>query len=156
MMPLTSSQEDQQFLDVAIGLAQKSSQLVLDLLKNPASERWQNQKADHSIVTEADLKSDEIIQHGKDKRPILKVAPLVNFTEAELRKYATENQVPTHKLLNWNQDGWHYESLGCVVCTTPIGPNEPRRAGRWRWFNALEDDDKECGIHSNKIHKDEV
>jgi 3'-phosphoadenosine 5'-phosphosulfate sulfotransferase (PAPS reductase)/FAD synthetase len=42
--------------------------------------------------------------------------------------------------------GWYYESLGCVICTTPIGPHEPRRAGRWRWFNAL-DGKKECGLH---------
>lgn len=97
----------------------------------------------------------EIIPHGPQKRPILKVAPLLHWTEAELRKYIADHQVPTHKLLNWNQDGWYYESLGCVICTTPIGPNEPRRAGRWRWFNTQDaDDDKECGLHTP--HKDEV
>lgn len=96
----------------------------------------------------------EIITHGPDKRPILKVSPLVNWTEKELRDYAAQNGVPIHKLLNWNQDGWRYESLGCVICTTPIGPNEPRRTGRWRWFNAIESDDKECGIH--RTHQDEI
>ena len=95
----------------------------------------------------------EIIEHGPHKRPILKVAPLVNSTEEELRKYIAQHKVPTHKLLNWSQDGWYYESLGCVICTTPIGPNEPRRAGRWRWFNSV-DSDKECGIH--QVKKDEV
>ncbi len=104
----------------------------------------------------ADTKKCEIIFHGKDKRPILKVAPLLDWTEKQLRDYMAVNQVPMHKLLNWNQGGWYYESLGCVICTTPIGPNEPRRAGRWRWFNAMEGDDKECGIHNNKTHKDEV
>jgi phosphoadenosine phosphosulfate reductase len=93
--------------------------------------------------------------HGKDKRPILKVAPLVEWTEKQLRGYAQENQVPIHKLLDWNQNGWYYESLGCVICTTPIGPDEPRRAGRWRWFNnSPESADKECGIH--KVNPDEV
>ncbi len=97
----------------------------------------------------------EILHHGHERRPILKVAPLVDWTEEKLRKYIEKNKVPTHKLLNWNEDGWYYESLGCVICTTPIGPNEPRRAGRWRWFNTLEtNDDKECGIH--QIKKDEV
>lgn len=97
----------------------------------------------------------EIVEHGRDRRPILKVAPLVDWTEKELRDYAARNQVPIHKLLNWNQDGWYYESLGCVICTTPIGPGEPRRAGRWRWFNATgEGGDKECGIH--KVNPDEV
>ncbi len=97
----------------------------------------------------------EIIHHGKDKRPILKIAPLVSWTEKQLREYAQANQVPVHKLLNWNQEGWYYESLGCVICTTPIGPYEARRAGRWRWFNALDPDaNKECGLHV--VKKDEV
>jgi len=62
--------------------------------------------------------------------------------------------VPVHKLLTWNQNGWRYESLGCVICTTPIGPHEPRRAGRWRWFNATDSENKECGLHTAK--EDEV
>ena len=110
-------------------------------------------RADQSKAR-ANVSRFEIIQHGPNKRPILKVAPLVNWTEVELRKYIAEHQVPTHKLLNWEKDGWFYESLGCVICTTPISPNEPRRAGRWRWFNHLDSNDKECGIH--KITKDEV
>jgi len=104
----------------------------------------------------AGTKKCEIILHGPAKRPVLKVAPLLDWSEKQLREYMAANGVPMHKLLNWNQDGWYYESLGCVICTTPIGPNEPRRAGRWRWFNSLEGDDKECGIHNNKTHKDEV
>lgn len=96
----------------------------------------------------------EMIHHGKNKRPILKVAPLVDWNEKKLREYIHTHQVPTHKLLDWNQDGWYYESLGCVICTTPIGPHEPRRAGRWRWFNANSDDNKECGLHV--VNKDEV
>lgn len=92
----------------------------------------------------------ELIYHGKEKRPILKIAPLVDWTEKQLREYAEKNQVPIHKLLDWNQNGWYYESLGCVICTTPIGPHEPRRAGRWRWFNSTDPESKECGLHSTK------
>jgi len=95
----------------------------------------------------------QLIKHKGDGHPILKVAPLVDWTEAALRDYIKKKGVPSHKLLDWNQDGWFYESLGCVICTTPIGPNEPRRAGRWRWFNI--DSDKECGIHGGET-KDEV
>jgi phosphoadenosine phosphosulfate reductase len=95
----------------------------------------------------------QTIRHGAEKRPILKVAPLVDWTEQQLREYAAKHQVPVHELLQWNQNGWYYESLGCVICTTPIGPHEARRAGRWRWFNR-EDDDKECGLHVD--HEDEV
>ena len=101
-------------------------------------------RADQSAAR-AKVSRLEIIQHGPDKRSILKVAPLVDWTEEKLRTYIKKNKVPTHKLLNWNKDGWYYESLGCVICTTPIGPTESRRAGRWRWFQ--DDSVKECGIH---------
>ena len=113
-------------------------------------------RVDQSAARAKSAKKCEIIYHGKGKRPILKVAPLIDWNEKKLRDYMAENKVPMHKLLTWNQDGWFYESLGCVICTTPIGSNEPRRAGRWRWFNAAGADDKECGIHANKTHKDEV
>lgn len=90
----------------------------------------------------------QMINHSIDRHPILKISPLVDWTEKKLKDYCKKNKVPTHKLLDWNQDGWYYESLGCVICTTPISPNEPRRAGRWRWFNAADpNNDKECGIH---------
>jgi phosphoadenosine phosphosulfate reductase len=93
----------------------------------------------------------EIIRHGEDKRPILKVAPLVDWTEQKCRAYMKDHDIPVHKLLEWEQGGWRYESLGCRICTTPIGPDEPRRAGRWRWFNSG-DENKECGLHT--IHHD--
>ncbi len=94
----------------------------------------------------------EILNHKG--RPLLKVAPLVDWTEKQLRDYAQSHEVPVHKLLNWNQNGWYYESLGCVICTTPIGPHETRRAGRWRWFNSQDPDaNKECGLHV--VKKDE-
>ncbi len=112
-------------------------------------------RIDQSASRAKSAKKCEIVLHGKDKRPVLKVAPLIDWTEKQLRDYMAANGVPMHKLLNWNQDGWYYESLGCVICTTPVGPGEPRRAGRWRWFKDA-DDDKECGIHNNKTHKDEV
>lgn len=113
-------------------------------------------RVDQSAARAKSAKKCEIIYHGKEKRPILKVAPLLDWNEKKLRDYMAENKAPIHKLLTWNHDGWFYESLGCVICTTPIGPNEPRRAGRWRWFNAAGSDDKECGLHANKTHKDEV
>ena len=98
----------------------------------------------------ADTPRFEILEHGPEKRPLLKVAPLVDWTENQVRGYAQEHNVPVHKLLNWEQDGWRYESLGCILCTTPIGPNEPRRSGRWRWLKGGGDEDhKECGLHTS-------
>jgi len=90
-------------------------------------------------------KKFEIISHNN--RPLLKIAPLVDWTEKDLRDYVDKNAVPLHPLLSKKEAGdWYYESLGCVICTTPIGPHEPRRAGRWRWFQDPENK-KECGLH---------
>lgn len=110
-------------------------------------------------LSRADTPRAEMILHGEADRPILKVAPLVDWDEARLRAYIKEHDVPIHKLLQWQQEGWHYESLGCIICTTPIGPHESRRGGRWRWFNGVGDtgdaeDHKECGLHtSHKVAK---
>lgn len=96
-----------------------------------------------------DLPRIEIFEHKG--RPILKVQPLVDWSEEKLRAYMTENDVPMHALMKDPlAGGWYYESLGCYICTTPIGPNEARRAGRWRWFN--QDANKECGLHLPRKH----
>jgi phosphoadenosine phosphosulfate reductase len=90
----------------------------------------------------------EIVEREEDgkKRSILKVSPLADWTEAQVWDYVRAHDVPVNELMKTSlPGGWRYESLGCVICTTPIGPNEPRRAGRWRWFN--QDASKECGLH---------
>lgn len=97
-----------------------------------------------------ETKRFETISTEVKKHPVLKVAPLLDFTEKDLREYVQKNKVPIHPLFNWNQNGWYYESFGCVICTTPIGPHEQRRAGRWRWFNTTDQSGKkECGIHTS-------
>jgi len=75
-------------------------------------------------------------------RRILKLAPLADWSGAEIREYLSRNSVPLHPLYAQG-----YSSLGCVICTTPILSHESPRAGRWRWFNHLGEDPKECGIH---------
>lgn len=90
----------------------------------------------------------EIIERMEDgkKRLLLKVSPLVDWPESKVREYARVNGVPVNPLMNQEfPGGWRYESLGCVICTTPIGPFESRRAGRWRWLK--QDGAKECGLH---------
>ena len=101
-------------------------------------------------ASRATLPRLEIIDHkGSDgqSRPILKVNPLVDWKEQQVTDYLKSNSIPNHPLFEKKlPGGWYYESLGCILCTTPIAPHEPRRAGRWRWFNVL-DDKKECGLH---------
>jgi phosphoadenylyl-sulfate reductase (thioredoxin) len=78
----------------------------------------------------------------EDGRVLLKLSPLADWTEERVAHYIEEGQLPYNKLYDQG-----YTSIGCVICTTPTKPWEDKRAGRWRWFNHLEDDDKECGIH---------
>jgi len=78
-----------------------------------------------------------------DNRSILKLAPLADWPESRVLEYIREHGIPRNPLLEQG-----YKSIGCVICTTPVLPHEPARAGRWRWFNALgQEDKKECGIH---------
>jgi len=50
-----------EWLSIAEGLAQEASQAILGFLNNPIVT---SRKADHSLVTEADLRSDEILRGG--------------------------------------------------------------------------------------------
>lgn len=87
-------------------------------------------------VTRSELKpieTDE--QHGG----IIKINPLLDWTEAQLTAFAKEQNLPTNRLY---QQG--YRSIGCAPCTRAIGPWDHVRDGRWWWENA---EHKECGLH---------
>ena len=93
------------------------------------------------------LRKAEII--SSTTHPVLKVNPLLHWTAEEVWQFVRNNDIPVNPLLEADADGHYYESLGCIVCTTPIKPGEPKRAGRWRWQNAAPttEDAKECGLH---------
>lgn len=80
---------------------------------------------------------------NRDGHQILKLSPLADWNQAKVDAYLEENDVPKNALYDQG-----YTSIGCMICSTPTLPHEDKRAGRWRWFNALNDGDgKECGIH---------
>ena len=93
------------------------------------------------------LRRSEII--SSTKHPVLKVNPLIQWTTDEVWQFVRDNEIPVNPLLEADAEGHYYESLGCVICTTPIKPGESKRAGRWRWQNAptSEENTKECGLH---------
>jgi phosphoadenylyl-sulfate reductase (thioredoxin) len=93
------------------------------------------------------LRKAEII--SSTTHPVLKVNPLLQWTTDEIWQFVRDNDIPVNPLLKADADGHYYESLGCIICTTPIKPGEPKRAGRWRWQNAAPtaENDKECGLH---------
>ncbi len=70
---------------------------------------------------------------------LLKINPLLNWSEAQVWDYANSQRLPVNRL---HKQG--YPSIGCAPCTRAIQPGEPSRAGRWWWENP---EHKECGLH---------
>jgi phosphoadenosine phosphosulfate reductase len=124
----------------------------LDLIERPSPPAPLPTQGDMGLKTSLSSAPSPASLREGGRRPgegelILKVNPLVDWTEKQVSDYLQANKIPNHPLFEKKlPGGWYYESLGCVLCTTPIAPHEPRRAGRWRWFNHL-DDKKECGLH---------
>lgn len=69
-------------------------------------------------------------EHGTDR---LKLNPLANWTQDDLRAYASWHDLPPHPL-----SAKGYGSIGCAPCTVPA----QGRAGRWQGQEKTE-----CGIH---------
>ena len=73
---------------------------------------------------------------------ILKVNPLINFTEEEVWAMIRQENVPYNKLHDKN-----YKSIGCAPCTRAVVDGEDARAGRWWWEDTGK---KECGLHERE------
>ena len=87
-------------------------------------------------VTRSDLKSVEVdgLNGG-----ILKINPLLDWSEEQLVSYTEEHRLPKNRLYSQG-----YRSIGCAPCTRAVQPGEDARAGRWWWENP---ENKECGLH---------
>ena len=66
-----------------------------------------------------------------------KIAPMPEWTEAQVWDYVREHNVPVNPLLHQG-----YKSIGCEPQTRPVHHDEDPRAGRWAGI-----DKTECGIH---------
>lgn len=72
------------------------------------------------------------------KFSLVKVNPLVSWTQRDVWTYVHENDIPYNPLHDQN-----YPSIGCWPCTTPVAAGEDPRSGRWRGREK-----KECGLHN--------
>ena len=70
---------------------------------------------------------------------MLKINPLINWTEKQVWDYIKQNEIPYNVL---HDKG--FPSIGCQPCTRAIEKNEDIRAGRWWWEQP---EHKECGLH---------
>jgi phosphoadenosine phosphosulfate reductase len=74
-------------------------------------------------------------EHSRGK---VKVAPLAQWTEADVNAYISRYNVPVNALMRQG-----YASVGCWPCTRRTPPGGDPRSGRWPAF-----DKTECGLHS--------
>lgn len=75
-----------------------------------------------------------------ERHGLLKVNPLIHWTEEQVWDYIRENRVPYNRL---HDKG--FPSIGCEPCTRAVRRIDDVRAGRWWWESP---DHRECGLHS--------
>lgn len=90
----------------------------------------------------------------RSKVPILAVDPkmnclrvniLANFHDQEMADYIAKHRVIINPL---HLQG--YSTIGCNRCTTPVLPEEPKRAGRWRHLGPWA---MYCGINPTDLDR---
>jgi len=81
----------------------------------------------------------EVVEWDENNN-LVKLNPLVEWSEQQVWHYIKENNVPYNKL---HDQG--FPSLGCQPCTRAIEKGEDVRAGRWWWEDP---ESKECGLHA--------
>jgi phosphoadenosine phosphosulfate reductase len=87
-------------------------------------------------VTRSDLQA---IESDPLNGGIIKINPLIDWSEEQLISYTDEQRLPKNRLYSQG-----YRSIGCAPCTRAAQPGEDARAGRWWWENP---EHKECGLH---------
>lgn len=80
-------------------------------------------------------------QEVEHKGGLIKINPILTFTEAEIWTYMATRRIEPHP---WYARG--YRSLGCAPCSYPGG--ELERDGRWRDTSKC---GGECGIHTQVL-----
>ncbi len=73
-----------------------------------------------------------------EKRGVLKISPMLHWTDDDLLRYTLENDVPVNPLM---YNG--YPSIGCGPCTARVAPGADPRSGRWAGQDKIE-----CGLHT--------
>lgn len=77
----------------------------------------------------------------EDKGGLIKINPILTFTEAEIWRYIATRDIKPHP---WYGKG--YRSLGCAPCSAPGG--ELERDCRWKGTSKC---GGECGIHTQRL-----
>jgi phosphoadenosine phosphosulfate reductase len=87
---------------------------------------------------EAPTRANAPIVSWDDKHDLVKINPLVGWSDEDVEAYQVEHDLPRNPLVAQG-----YPSIGCAPCTRRVAPGEDPRAGRWSG-----NDKTECGIHT--------
>jgi phosphoadenosine phosphosulfate reductase len=87
-------------------------------------------------------RTDMQIVEWDEGNNLIKINPLIEWSEQDVWDYIKENKIPYNTL---HDKG--FPSIGCQPCTRAILEGEDVRAGRWWWEHP---DTKECGLHKKK------
>jgi phosphoadenosine phosphosulfate reductase len=81
-------------------------------------------------------RSEASVVH-RDRRGLVKINPLIAWSDDDVARYVAEHDVPVNPLVAQG-----YASIGCWPCTRPVHGGEDARAGRWGGSAKTE-----CGLH---------
>jgi phosphoadenosine phosphosulfate reductase len=87
---------------------------------------------------EAPTRANTQIVSWDDKHDLVKINPLVAWSDDDVEAYQVEHDLPRNPLVAQG-----YPSIGCAPCTRKVAAGEDPRAGRWSG-----NDKTECGIHT--------
>ncbi len=73
-----------------------------------------------------------------EKRGVLKISPMLHWSDDDLLRYTLENDVPVNPLMYSG-----YPSIGCAPCTARVEAGADPRSGRWAGMDKIE-----CGLHT--------
>jgi phosphoadenosine phosphosulfate reductase len=83
-------------------------------------------------------RADAPVVQWDARRQLVKVNPIVTWSDDDLALYEALHELPRHPLKDKG-----YVSIGCWPCTRPVAAGEDRRAGRWSGQIKTE-----CGLHA--------
>ena len=86
---------------------------------------------------ESPTRADAPILSWDDTHDLVKINPLVAWSDEDVEAYQVEHDLPRNPLVAQG-----FASIGCAPCTRRVAPGEDPRAGRWSG-----NDKTECGIH---------
>ena len=87
---------------------------------------------------ETPSRRDRKVVEWDGRRGMVKVNPILNWTQQEMDDYIADNGVLVNPLHFDN-----YPSIGCAPCTRQVAEGEDPRSGRWAGLGKIE-----CGIHT--------